>query len=130
MPEEIWAQGFACDHSILAGGSTPSGAITNWLNEGYRPSAEKFDTVGHRRSILDAGYKNISYGYSGGIAIGKRGSKGNAFPNAFAAFPAAGYMPSNLLSVSESAWTVELNTNIIQVQDKSQVNITVKNLTT
>lgn len=82
MDDDLWAQGFACDHNILAGGSTPSGAVTNWLNEGYDLSSGSWDTVGHRTAILSAGYKNIEYGYCGYIAVGKCGASGNTFSNA------------------------------------------------
>lgn len=130
MDDDLWQQGFACDHNILAGGYTPSGAITGWLNEGYRKSDGTWDAIGHRTAILTAGYQSISYGYSGRVAIGKCGASGNTFTNAFASFPAAGYMPAELVSKSEASWTVQLNTSIVKASNTSNVVITVKNLAT
>ena len=130
MDDALWQEGFNCAHNILASGSLPADAVTSWLNEGYSVSTKEWGTIGHRLAILDAGYKNISYGYSGRVGIGKCGSRGNTFENAFAAFPAAGYMPAELLSARGSAWTVELNTSILKVSSADNVVVTVKNLTT
>lgn len=130
MDDDLWQQGFECDHNILASGFTPAGAVTGWMNEGYRISDGTWNTVGHRTAILTAGYQSISYGFSGYVAIGKCGPRGNAFTNAFATFPAAGYMPTELVSKTEASWTVQLNTSIVRASNPSNVVITVKNLTT
>lgn len=61
MDDDLWAEGFGMYHNILARGYNPTGAVTGWLNEGYYLSAGLWETVGHRRSILDAKYKNIIY---------------------------------------------------------------------
>lgn len=72
MDDELWQEGFACNHNILAGGYTPSGAVTGWLNEGYSLNNGTWDTVGHRTAILNAGYRNIEYACSGG-SVRKQG---------------------------------------------------------
>lgn len=130
MDDELWNEGFECKHNILAAGYTPTGAITGWMNEGYNLNKSTWDTVGHRTSLLSAGYKNISFGYCGRVAIGKCGSWGNDFSNTFAAFPAAGYVPSKLISKSNASWTVQLKTDKVKAKDASAVEITVKNLNT
>lgn len=130
MDQALWDEGFACNHNILALGYTPQGAVTGWLNEGYSLSSEKWDTLGHRNAILSAGYTGITYGFSGSIAIGKCGSSGNAFANAFAAFPAAGAMPSSLCSKQESAWSCQLNTAKVKADIPGNVTISVTNLAT
>ncbi|MBR2696513.1 MAG: hypothetical protein IKE48_03300 [Parasporobacterium sp.] len=130
MDDETWEAGFNCTHNILARGFTPSAAITGWLNEGYSLSSESWGTVGHRKAILTAGYKNLIYGFSGYVAIGKVQSAGNGFSNAFAAFPAAGYMPNSLCRRYDSAWTVQLNTAMVKASDPSGVVVKVTNMNT
>lgn len=130
MDQDIWDEGFSCDHNILAWGYTPQGAVTGWLNEGYRPGTGSFDTVGHRTAILTASRAGILYGYSGSIAVGKCVYGSNTFENPFAAFPAAGYMPSGCVYSSECAWTVELNSAFLKVSDASGVTVTVTDTTT
>ena len=130
MDQALWDKGYYCNHNILAWYSAPVNAITAWLNEGYRPSEGRFDTVGHRTAILSAEYSSIIYGFSGTIAIGKCGSRGNTFTNAFASFPAAGPMPSDLIYKTETSWTVQLNPAYIEASDDNRVEINVENLTT
>ena len=130
MPDEIWNEGKACNHNILAWGYTPTGAVTGWLNEGYNYSSSSFGTIGHRTAILNAYNTGIVYGYSGSIATGKTIYGSNTFTNAFSAFPGEGYFPSNLVSYSQCAWTVQLNTQYLSVADASAVSVKVTDLTT
>ena len=130
MSDELWAAGFECTHNILAMGYTPQGAITGWMNEGYSLSNEKWDTLGHRYALIGADHSNIQFGYSGRVAIGKNVSDQSDFQTPFTAFPAPGYMPTNLVSPSESAWSVELNEAVIRNTHESAVKVTVTNLAT
>ena len=130
MPDELWAAGFECTPNILARGYTPHGAITGWMNEGYSLSNEKWDTLGHRYALIGADHSNIQFGYSGRVAIGKNVSDQSDFQTPFTAFPAPGYMPTNLVSPSESAWSVELNEAVIRNTHESAVKVTVTNLAT
>ena len=128
MDDALWAAGVNCTHNILAWGSTPAGAVTNWMNEGYMDRVG-WDTVGHRNTILEPGRRNLIYGYSGSIAIGKMGASGNEFANAFAAFPAPGAMPSDLIKSSRASWTIVLNPNYVSAKNAANVKVRVENLT-
>ena len=131
MDAALWDEGFECTHNILAMGYTPVGAITGWLNEGYNISGKTWDTVGHREAILAPDRDSIVFGYSGYVAIGDCiYYDGRTFANAFSAFPAAGYMPADLVNPYRSSWTVDFNTDVVRADDESKVVIKVKNLTT
>ena len=128
MPSELWNIGVPKSHNILALGS-PTGSIRTWLNEGFDCYSLSWDTVGHRRALLDARNTAMVFGYSGHVAIGRLAipDRPSYLSNVFASFPAAGYMPSHLLTPEFSSWTVEFNYHIIDVSDK--VVITIENLT-
>lgn len=131
MDDELWEKGFKLDHNILALYSTPWGSITSWMNEGYRPSIGAWDTVGHRMALITPTYSSVQFGYSGYVAIGKICERKNDnYSEPFSAFPAAGYMPNNLIDPSECVWSTYLNTQKIKVADADKVAVTVKNLTT
>lgn len=131
MSDELWKKGFDCTHNILASGYTPSGAVTGWMNEGYNLSQKSWDTLGHRYALIEPEHSNIQFGYCGRIAIGKNSQDKNPdYTEAFSAFPSPGYMPDNLLRPSESAWTLDLNTNKIKASNTSNVVVTVTNLST
>ncbi|OUP86200.1 hypothetical protein B5F07_02600 [Lachnoclostridium sp. An169] len=130
MDEDLWNEGFACDHNILARWYTPQGAITGWINEGYSTYYQEWDTLGHRYALIGSDCSDVQFGYSGSIAIGKNVSSQNTMETPFAAFPAPGYMPTSLVSPSSSAWSVELNNAAVTVEDSSAVVITITNLST
>ena len=130
MDDETWAAGYQCTHNILASGYTPLGAITGWLNEGYRLSSQTWDTTGHRYFILSPYEDTFIFGYSGRVAIGKQDTRNNTFQNAFSTFPAAGYMPSSLCSRSIAAWSVQLNSQILKYTNINNIAVTVTNLNT
>lgn len=129
MDDELWQKGVKLDHNILALYSTPWGSITSWINEGYRTSTGKWDTDGHRMALITPTYSSVQFGYSGYVSIGKICEyKNEDYSEPFSAFPAAGYMPNNLVDPSECVWSTYLNTNKIKISDKNNVVVTVKNL--
>ncbi|MCD7740704.1 MAG: fibronectin type III domain-containing protein [Ruminococcus sp.] len=128
MDEDLWAIGVPVNHNILASGFTPRAAITGWLNEGYNLSTQTWDTLGHRWAILQGTLSNMQYGYCGKIAIGRVVSKTNTMDEAYAAFPAPGYMPNDMVEPVLSSWSVELNTDVLSVTDTSDVTVTITNL--
>lgn len=128
MPQEMWDEGYACAHSVLAGGYTPQGAITGWMNEGYSISSKTWGTIGHRMCVVSPYMSELSFGYSGGIAVGGVAESDNTFSDAFAAFPAPGSMPSEVISPNYSAWSVYFNTAFLDVLDQNAVQVTVRNL--
>lgn len=131
MDQALWDAGANVSHNILAMGYTPSGSIAGWLNEGYSRSTSQWGTMGHRTTILNASYSGISYGYSGNIAIGVTTGITNTWgSNAFAAYPAPGYMPCNEIRPLTSAWSVELNPAVLSCTDASKVTVTVTDLRT
>ena len=44
------------------------------------------------------------------------------------AFPAPGYMPSELISSGSAAWSVSFNPNVLQVADESKVQVIIRDL--
>lgn len=130
MSDELWNFGAPCNHNILARGYTPRGAITGWMNEGYSLYSNTWDTVGHRYAIIGGSLSDIQFGYSGYIAIGAENSFQNRMTEPFAAFPAPGYMPENLIYPRQSAWSIQLNTSMVFVPDSSGVEVKVTNLST
>ena len=130
MDAGLWNEGYACTHNILARFYTPRVAITGWMNEGYSLRTKEFDTVGHRMALIGSSLSQIDFGYAGSIAIGVENEYENTMKEAFAAFPAPGYMPNNLCYPSSSAWSVELNTSMVKVSNPSAVTIKVTNTNT
>ena len=130
MDQDLWNLGVGADHNILARFSTPRGAITSWLNEGYSLYSEEFGVIGHRTTLIDSNTSNLQFGYAGSIAIGNQVASSNKTNLPYYAFPAPGYMPLNHVSVNTSAWSIELNTNTIVNTDESKVCVTVTNLNT
>lgn len=130
MSDEMWNAGAPCRHNILAGGYTPQGAITGWMNEGYSLRSQSWDTTGHRYALIEASLSDVQYGFSGGIAIGADVASGNTSDLPFSAFPAPGYMPSRLVSPSSSAWSVRINKNTLKIADSTKVTAVITNLNT
>lgn len=128
MSDEMWKKAVYCSHSVLAQGFSPVGSIPGWLNEGYSLQSGKFNTLGHRMSILRQKNGEFNFGYVGKVAIGGE-KRTNTVDIPFSAYPAPGYMPLNEISVSSSAWDIEINTNIIQKASKqSDIKVKVTNL--
>lgn len=125
MTQEFWDYG-AKDyiHTILARYSTPRNAIISWMNEGYNHSFG-WDTVGHRYALIGAAVSDVQFGYAGSIAIGQEKAYENAMETPFSAFPAPGYMPSDLVRSSSSAWSIQINGEQITVSDRSSVMVKV-----
>jgi hypothetical protein len=132
MPDSIWKAGFECTHNILALGTSPRDSITNWLNEGYRLNSGAWGTVGHRYALLSPNYTNISFGYSGQVAVGKVDTIDDSanYKENFSAYPAPGYMPSESVQAGACAWSVDLKTTVLKVSDKNKVSVKVTNDTT
>ncbi len=131
MDDELWQKGFNLDHNILAMYATPFGSITSWINEGYSLSNGTWDTTGHRMALISPQYSSVQFGYSGHVSIGKIcESRNTGYTEPFSAFPAAGYMPDNVVHPDECVWSTYLNKDYVKVQNPGNVLITVKNLTT
>ncbi len=131
MSQELWDEGSVLAHNILARGYTPQGAITGWLNEGYRPSSQTWDTLGHRYALIGVNVSGVQFGYSGSVAIGDCDYEyNNTYKEAISAFPAPGYMPNNAVYPSECAWTVDFDTTKVKAVEEDTVEIKVTNLTT
>ncbi len=130
MDEDFWNYGASVSHNILARFYTPQGAITGFMNEGYSLSSGTWGTLGHRMTIIGTNVSDLEFGYCGGITIGKKAASDNTAISAFSAFPAPGYMPTNLISYSSSAWSVNLDTSQIYVADTSAVTVTISDLST
>lgn len=130
MTQEFWDYG-AKDylHTILARYSTPRNSITSWMNEGYS-SSYGWDTVGHRYALIGANVSDVQFGYAGMIAIGQEKAYENTMENPFSAFPAPGNMPADLVYSSSSAWSIQLNRNIVGVADRGSVVVKVTNTDT
>ena len=123
MDDELWQKGFNLDHNILAMYATPFGSITSWMNEGYSLSNGTWDTTGHRMALISPQYSSVQFG-----KICE--SRNTGYTEPFSAFPAAGYMPDNVVYPNECVWSTYLNKDYVKVQNPGNVLITVKNLTT
>ena len=131
MPQELWDKGFECTHNILAGGFTPLGSITGWMNEGYFLSNRSWSALGHREVLIHPDHVDQQFGYSGSIGIGVCNFGTTAQDHLpFYAFPAPSYNPSSCIIPKESAWTIGLDLKQITYADESDVKITVTNLST
>ena len=131
MSQELWDAGAPCNHNILAIGYTPQGAITGWMNEGYRVDSGTWDTLGHRYTLIGVGISDVQFGYSGSVAIGDiNGYADTTYNEAISAFPAPGYMPNNVVYPYECAWAVDFDTTKVKAVDEASVSVKVTNLTT
>lgn len=130
MPDELWDSGQLCTHNMLARYYTPYSSIGGWINEGYDTESQTWTTVGHRYAIISASISDLQFGYSGRVTIGKIEDEKNKMTSDFSAFPTAGYMPSELINPSASAWSVQLNKDKLYYEDISDIQITVTNLLT
>lgn len=131
MSQEIWDYGARNSiHSILARYSTPRGSITSWMNEGYNLKYGVWDTVGHRYAIIDAALSDVQYGYCGSIGIGQEKAFDNTMNVPFTSYPAPGYMPANLVYSNSSAWSIQINKDILSIEDSSRLVVRVTNLDT
>ena len=131
MEQELWDYG-ALDyqHNILALGSTPRGAITSWMNEGYSLYSGSWDTLGHRYDLISSSLSEVCFSYSGYVAAGSDNENNNMAKEAFTAFPAPGYMPANLVSAKTSAWSLQLNLSKITITDANAIVVKVSDVTT
>lgn len=128
MDQALWDEGAEVYHNIIAMGYSPIDAVTGWLNEGYSLSRSSWDTIGHRMALIGAPVSGEQFGYSGRVAIGVMTGASNSFDRAFAAFPAPGPMPLNVVNADEAAWTVELNSDVLSVPDGNAVTVTITEL--
>ena len=130
MDEDLFKLGQDADHNILARYSTPRGAIRAWVNEGYSMNSQSFNTTGHRTALTSSSNAELRFGYAGSIAIGDIYRGGNTQNKAFYAFPTPGYMPTEEINPYGSAWTIELNDDIITNANYDNVTVVVTNLNT
>lgn len=131
MSQEFWDYGAKeYLHTILSRYSTPRGSVTNWMNEGYSLSYGQWDTVGHRYALIGASVSDVQYGYAGSIAAGQEKAYENTMNTPFSAFPAPGYMPTNLVQSSISAWSIQMNREKLSIAESSEVVVKVTNLDT
>lgn len=128
MSQEMWDEGYDCTHNILAWGYTPQGAIVGWMNEGYDISSGTWGTIGHRMTLINETTSKLTFGYSGTIAVGSSDEFNNDYQGVMTAFPAPGYMPSELISSGSAAWSVSFNPNVLQVADESKVQVIIRDL--
>ncbi len=131
MSQDLWDKGAHCGHNILAYDSTPQGAISSWIEEGYKLFSGTFDQIGHRAALLLSKWNNVQFGYSGNVAIGtdtvRTSSDYNQKDLAYYAYPAPGYMPiDDTVNARTSAWTLELNT--LKFDNVEDIKIIVTNL--
>ncbi len=132
MPDEIWQAGADCKNNILASGFSPQGAVTGWMNEGYDVELETWTSsgIGHRALTMRMTLSEMAFGYSGQVAIGRRTAASNTNNQPFTAYPSPGYMPSQILNASISAWTVELNSDMFEIEYVEDVVVTITNIDT
>ena len=128
MSQEMWDEGYECTHNILAWGYTPQGAIVGWMNEGYDISSGTWGTIGHRTTLINERTSKLTFGYSGTIAVGSADEFRNDYQDAMTAFPAPGYMPSELISPGSAAWSVSFNPSVLQAADESKVQVLIRDL--
>ena len=124
MDQDLWDEGAAVWHNILAKGYTPRGAINGYLNEGYDRKQGTWDTIGHRMALLSGNVSELQYGYADHIQIGLIAARTNTMQQPFAAFPAAGDMPLSDISARYSAWSVELNSAVLRPENGVVVTVT------
>ena len=130
IPQALWDAGGSVIHNILSWGASPSGSITNWLNEGQYSNEGTLSTIGHRHTILSPIVSALDFGYANTTAIGVATVDDTQERTAFTAFPAPGYMPTNAIEYSSSAWSIEVNSDILHYDNLSDVVIKVTNLNT
>lgn len=131
MSQEFWDYGAKDSiHTILARYTTPRNSITSWMNEGYNLSYELWDTVGHRYALIGSTVSDLQFGYAGSIAAGQERAYENTMNIPFSAYPAPGYMPTNLMYSGSSAWSIEINQENLAITDSSSVVVRVTNLDT
>ena len=129
IPQELWDAGKVA-HNILSWNSTPRGSITNWINEGQYLFDSRLSTVGHRHAIISPTTYSINFGYAGATGIGKLVMRMEEPRTPFTAYPAPGYMPTNAISLMESAWSIEPDRHVMKYDSIDDVTVTVKNLNT
>ena len=127
MDQTLWDEGADAKYNLLVRWATPRSAISTWINEGYTLFDGQWNTVGHRMSLLGGTVSGAEFGYSGDVTIGRVVEDG-AMTQPFAAYPAAGYMPTNAIKARSTAWSVELNPEVLRCDGSAVATIT--NLTT
>lgn len=130
MSDELWQQGAGCDHNILAKGYTPIDAVLAWMSEGYDYERETWKSVGHRAILMNYKLTEIAYGYCDTVAIGKGNTSRKDMNQPFVAYPAPGYMPSNLVNSLNCAWSLQLNDDLFEFEDIEDVTVNITNLST
>ncbi len=149
MDEETWAEGFECKNNIICSGSTPKGAIHSFMNEGYQiesdGSSDWMDVgIGHRLVVLSDVYSKVQFAYCGPAVEGEDSPYGpvaagridaesetETMTDPFWAFPAAGYMPEELIEPENCVWNVYLNSNYLHLpEDISDITVTIYNVNT
>ena len=124
MTQQYWDSG-KVSHNILALRYTPQEAIFGWCNEGYNTNTGAWDTVGHRFCLLSADISEITFGYSGDVAIGLMTGHANKANLPFTAYPAPGLEPTELITADETAWSVEPDASKLRVTDPNALRVTV-----
>lgn len=135
MDEAFWNKGSNVSHNIVAGGYFPQKSIEGFFYEGYNLKTKRFDTIGHRWTLLSKLATNgFNFAYTNGIVIGsyKNNSSGNGTTDMpIVAFPAPGYNPDRIADGKITSWSFELGTYRLPVTNSAKgVSVTVENLTT
>ena len=136
MPQEVWNAGVQCTHNILApaaGGTpeenNPQQMVTRFLNEGYRINSSVPWTeygIGHRLALIGATVDGMDFGYSGKTCVGKMHSNASQkMTGTFTAFPAPGYMTTQSVSPSVSAWHIQFDTSVVKADLPDQISVAI-----
>ena len=130
MDLSLWNEGANVAHNIIVMGAKPRNAIEAWLAEGYNASSAQWGTIGHRWCLLANAHSGMDFGYCGSVGIGRflQNDTMTWGSNAFAAYPAPGWMPSSQINSKQSAWTVELNSGKLTYDKVADLTVTVTDL--
>ena len=131
MDDALWQIGFEQTHNVLAKNYTPRGAITGWVNEGYKLETASWTETGHRYALLAPKHTMISYAYCGSIAVGQNNTVyGRTYVDTFSSFPAPGPMPAESVAAPTSCWTADWDIGAFGYLSISDVTVTITNTKT
>lgn len=129
MDKTFWEQGVECRHNVLAGGCTPRGSVTAFVNEGFDLVSGEWTTLGHRYALISPEVSQVQFGYCGDIAVGHITERLNCSSySGYYAFPSPGYVPSEVVDPLRCEWTVDIENDELSLKSISDLEVTVTNL--
>ena len=132
MDTGFWNEGASARPDLLAHHAAPADSIGKMINTGYNRFAGTpyWYSMESRELLLDPELSHLSFGYAGDVVCGTARAFDNTSAGLFTAFPAPGFMPSELVDPAMSAWSCGFDGDVFEIPSEGNLRVKIENADT